>query len=77
VTQPLRLKCEALVSKFAFTNGSTGYRYHEDPERTTTRLLDFLRFVKYKPEVDELTLRNGWISGEHEVGLCTLNQVDP
>ena len=39
----------------------------ENPEATTTRLLDFLRFVKYKPEVDEQTLRSGFLTAEHEV----------
>lgn len=47
----------------------------EDSERTTTRLLDFLRFVKYKPEVDELTMRNGWASGEPEVIYPALKWV--
>ena len=60
----------------AFQGSATGGTLAEEGERTTAKLLEFLRHVKYKPEGgDESAQRKAWQLGDHDVVLPALKWV--
>lgn len=60
----------------AFQGPATGGTLAEEGERTTAKLLEFLRHVKYKPEGgDESAQRKAWQLGDHDVVLPALKWV--
>ena len=60
----------------AFQGSATGGTLAEEGERTTAKLLEFLRHVKYRPEGgDESAQRKAWQLGDHDVVLPALKWV--